>query len=41
MNGNIWDQGDQIETLLRSGRPVDATQLVDPAIDLADIAASS
>jgi 3-phenylpropionate/trans-cinnamate dioxygenase ferredoxin reductase subunit len=41
MNVNIWDQGDQIETLIRSGRPAAPGRLADPAIELADIAASN
>jgi 3-phenylpropionate/trans-cinnamate dioxygenase ferredoxin reductase subunit len=41
MNANIWDQGDQIEALIRSARPVDARRLSDPAIDLVQTVASS
>jgi 3-phenylpropionate/trans-cinnamate dioxygenase ferredoxin reductase subunit len=41
MNANIWDQGDQIDALVRSAQPVDAGRLADPAIDLAHVAASS
>jgi 3-phenylpropionate/trans-cinnamate dioxygenase ferredoxin reductase subunit len=40
MNANIWDQGDQIETLVRSSGPVDAGRLADPSIDLAHVAAT-
>ncbi|MBO0732371.1 MAG: NAD(P)/FAD-dependent oxidoreductase, partial [Acidimicrobiaceae bacterium] len=35
MNVNIWDQGEQIETLIRSTQTVDVKRLGDPAIDLA------
>ncbi len=38
MNANIWDQGDPIEALIRSGRPVDPARLVDPDIELARLA---
>ena len=38
MNANVWDQGDEIEALIRSGRPVDPARLVDPDIELARVA---
>ena len=37
MNSNIWDAGDKIEALLRSGRPVGAEELADPSTDLAEL----
>jgi 3-phenylpropionate/trans-cinnamate dioxygenase ferredoxin reductase component len=38
MNANIWDQGDPIEALIRSGRPVDPARLADADIELARVA---
>jgi 3-phenylpropionate/trans-cinnamate dioxygenase ferredoxin reductase component len=38
MNANIWDQGDPIEALIRSGRPVDPARLADTDIELARVA---
>jgi NADPH-dependent 2,4-dienoyl-CoA reductase/sulfur reductase-like enzyme len=37
MNVNIWDVTDAIQSLIRSGRPLDRTRLADPAIPLADL----
>ncbi|MHB8295826.1 MAG: NAD(P)/FAD-dependent oxidoreductase [Acidimicrobiales bacterium] len=41
MNANIWDAGDDIERLVRSGRPVDAARLADPEVPLADLAGAA
>jgi len=38
MNANIWDQGDGIKALVRSGATVDADRLADPSVPLADLA---
>jgi 3-phenylpropionate/trans-cinnamate dioxygenase ferredoxin reductase subunit len=38
MNANVWDQGDNIEALLATGRPVDVAALADPGTDLAGLA---
>jgi 3-phenylpropionate/trans-cinnamate dioxygenase ferredoxin reductase component len=38
MNANVWDQGDQIKALVRSGATVDADLLADLATPLADLA---
>ncbi len=38
MNANVWDAGDDIEALLQADRPVDASRLADPGIDLAGLA---
>jgi 3-phenylpropionate/trans-cinnamate dioxygenase ferredoxin reductase subunit len=38
MNANIWDQGDDIKALIRSGAIVDAERLEDPSVPLADLA---
>jgi 3-phenylpropionate/trans-cinnamate dioxygenase ferredoxin reductase subunit len=38
MNANIWDQGDPIEALIRSDRPVDPARLADPDIELSKVA---
>ena len=35
MNANIWDQGEAIEALIRTGEPVDDIRLGDPNVDLA------
>jgi 3-phenylpropionate/trans-cinnamate dioxygenase ferredoxin reductase component len=37
MNVNVWDQGETIERLIRSGLTVDTTKLGDPAVDLASL----
>jgi len=34
MNANVWDQGDAIEALLRSGRAVEPDRLADASVDL-------
>lgn len=39
MNGNIWDQGEPIEALLRARRPVEPEQLADPKVELNDLIA--
>jgi 3-phenylpropionate/trans-cinnamate dioxygenase ferredoxin reductase subunit len=38
MNANVWDQGDDIKALVRSGAAVDADRLADVSIPLADLA---
>lgn len=38
MNANVWDQGELLETLVRSNHTVDANRLADSGADLADIA---
>ena len=38
MNANVWDQGDDIKALVRSGATVDADRLADPSVPLADLA---
>ena len=38
MNANVWDQGDGIKALLRSGKAVDADRLADLSIPLGDLA---
>ena len=38
MNANVWDQGELLETLVRSDDTVDAARLADPDTDLADLA---
>ena len=37
MNANVWDQGDEIKALVRSGQRVDADRLADPAVPLANL----
>ena len=37
MNVNIWDAGEEIEQLIRSGRPVDPGKLADRSVPLADL----
>ncbi|MFB4304104.1 NAD(P)/FAD-dependent oxidoreductase [Actinomadura sp. NTSP31] len=39
MNVNVWDVTDEVQALIRSGRPVDAGRLADPGVPLADLAA--
>lgn len=34
MNVNVWDVADDIQALIRSGRPVDKARLADPAVPL-------
>jgi 3-phenylpropionate/trans-cinnamate dioxygenase ferredoxin reductase subunit len=41
MNANTWDSGDALEALIRTRLPVDRARLIDPAVDLASLAASS
>ena len=41
MNANIWDQGDDIKALIRSGASIDPDRLADPSVPLADLLASS
>jgi 3-phenylpropionate/trans-cinnamate dioxygenase ferredoxin reductase subunit len=40
MNANIWDTGDDIKALIRSGASVDPDRLADPSVPLADLLAS-
>ncbi|MBE3073833.1 MAG: FAD-dependent oxidoreductase [Actinobacteria bacterium] len=40
MNANVWDQGDHIKALIRSGASVDPDRLADPSVPLADLLAS-
>jgi 3-phenylpropionate/trans-cinnamate dioxygenase ferredoxin reductase subunit len=37
MNANIWDQGNALDTLLRSGGTPSPEDLADPTVDLADL----
>jgi len=37
LNANIWDQGDDIKALIRSGAVIDAVRLADASIPLADL----
>ncbi len=37
MNVNVWDVNDDIQALIRSGRPVDLGRLTDPGIPLTDL----
>ena len=37
MNASIWDQGDALDTLLRSGATPRPERLADPGVDLADL----
>ncbi|HEX6472797.1 MAG TPA: FAD-dependent oxidoreductase [Streptosporangiaceae bacterium] len=37
MNVNVWDVTDDIQALIRSGRPVDTKLLADPKVALADV----
>jgi 3-phenylpropionate/trans-cinnamate dioxygenase ferredoxin reductase subunit len=37
MNVNVWDAGDEIEQLVRSGRPVEPAKLADPSVPLVDL----
>ena len=39
MNINVWDVADDIEQLVQSGRPIDADELADPDIPLAELVA--
>ena len=38
MNANVWDQGDGIKALIRSGATVDADRLADLSVPLAELA---
>jgi 3-phenylpropionate/trans-cinnamate dioxygenase ferredoxin reductase subunit len=38
MNFNVWDVNDQIQALIRSRRPIDTAQLVDPGVSLEELA---
>jgi 3-phenylpropionate/trans-cinnamate dioxygenase ferredoxin reductase subunit len=37
MNVNVWDASDEIEQLVRAGRPVDPAKLADRSVPLADL----
>ncbi|HVW17377.1 MAG TPA: oxidoreductase C-terminal domain-containing protein, partial [Solirubrobacteraceae bacterium] len=37
MNVNVWDVTDQIQALVRAGRPVDRRRLADPDVALEDL----
>jgi 3-phenylpropionate/trans-cinnamate dioxygenase ferredoxin reductase subunit len=37
MNVNVWDVSDDIQALIRSGRPVDTARLTDPDVPLSQI----
>jgi NADPH-dependent 2,4-dienoyl-CoA reductase/sulfur reductase-like enzyme len=37
MNVNVWDVNDDIQALIRAGRPVDLSRLTDPEIPLTDL----
>ena len=37
MNVNVWDVNEQVQNLIRSGKPVNVERLTDPAIDLGDV----
>lgn len=37
MNANIWDQTDNLRTLVESNKPVDKERLVDPAVAITDL----
>lgn len=37
MNVNVWDVNDDIQSLIRSGRPLDPARLADPAIPLPEV----
>jgi 3-phenylpropionate/trans-cinnamate dioxygenase ferredoxin reductase component len=41
MNVNIWDVNDQIQELVRAGRPVNPARLADPGVPLEETAAGS
>lgn len=40
MNVNVWDVAEDIESLVRSGAPVDTAKLADPAVPLSEVRAS-
>jgi 3-phenylpropionate/trans-cinnamate dioxygenase ferredoxin reductase component len=37
MNVNVWDVSDDIQALIRSGKPVDKDRLKDPAVSLSSL----
>jgi 3-phenylpropionate/trans-cinnamate dioxygenase ferredoxin reductase subunit len=37
MNVNVWDVTDDVQALIRSGKPVDKDRLADPGVPLADV----
>jgi NADPH-dependent 2,4-dienoyl-CoA reductase/sulfur reductase-like enzyme len=37
MNVNVWDVTDDVQALIRSGKPVDRARLSDPGVPLADL----
>jgi NADPH-dependent 2,4-dienoyl-CoA reductase/sulfur reductase-like enzyme len=37
MNVNVWDVTDDVQALIRSGKPVDRARLADPGVSLADL----
>jgi 3-phenylpropionate/trans-cinnamate dioxygenase ferredoxin reductase subunit len=37
MNVNVWDVTDDIQSMIRSARPLDPARLSDPAIPLSEI----
>ncbi|GAA4229585.1 FAD-dependent oxidoreductase [Actinomadura meridiana] len=37
MNVNVWDVTDDVQALIRSGRPVDTARLTDPEVPLTDL----
>jgi 3-phenylpropionate/trans-cinnamate dioxygenase ferredoxin reductase subunit len=41
MNANIWDVTGPIQSLIRSGRPVDVDRLIDPAVPLEELVPAS
>jgi 3-phenylpropionate/trans-cinnamate dioxygenase ferredoxin reductase subunit len=41
MNVNVWDVNDQIQELVRAGRPADPARLADPGVPLAEVAEGS
>jgi len=37
MNVNVWDVNDDIQSLIRSARPIDTARLTNPDIPLTDL----
>ena len=37
MNVNVWDVNDDLQSLIRSGKPLDTARLADPAIPLSEV----
>ena len=37
MNVNVWDVNDDIQSLIRSARPVDLARLTNPEVPLPDL----